>query len=44
MTTVQAFFLGIMVSWTPSLLLLAWLLRDLPTANSEDQLSGAHHH
>src|SRR5215211_3745956 len=28
---------GMMVSWTPSLLLLAWLLSDLPTVESEDQ-------
>lgn len=27
MTTLQAFFLGIMVALTPSLLLLAWVLR-----------------
>jgi hypothetical protein len=37
MTTLQAFFLGMMVSWTPSLLLLAWLLSDVPTVESEDQ-------
>ena len=31
MTTLEAFVLGIMVAWTPSLLLLVWcLLRDLP--------------
>jgi hypothetical protein len=37
MTTLQAFFLGMMVSWTPSLLLLAWILRDVPTIKSENQ-------
>jgi hypothetical protein len=26
MTTLQAFMLGIMVAWTPSLVLLGWLL------------------
>jgi hypothetical protein len=26
MTTLQAFLLGMMVAWTPSLLLLGWLL------------------
>jgi hypothetical protein len=26
MTTLQAFLLGIMVAWTPSLLLLGWFL------------------
>jgi hypothetical protein len=27
MTNSQAFFLGAMAAWTPSLLVLAWLLR-----------------
>jgi len=26
MSTVQAFLLGVMVAWTPSLVILAWLL------------------
>jgi hypothetical protein len=26
MTTMQAIFLGMMLSWTPSIVLLAWLL------------------
>jgi hypothetical protein len=26
MTTLQAVFLGMMLSWTPSLILMAWLL------------------
>jgi hypothetical protein len=30
MTTLQAFLLGIMVAYTPSLLWLAWVLRDVP--------------
>jgi hypothetical protein len=37
MTTLQAFFPGMMVSWTPSLLLLARLLSDVPAVESEDQ-------
>ena len=28
MSTVQAFLLGMMVAWTPSLIVLAWVLRD----------------
>jgi hypothetical protein len=41
MTTTQAFFLGMMASWTPSLILLAWMLwRD---AGSENQSSGLQH-
>ena len=30
MSTVQAFMLGMMVAWTPSLVIVAWLLRDAP--------------
>jgi hypothetical protein len=30
MTTVQAFLFGMMVAWTPSLLVLAWLLLRVP--------------
>jgi hypothetical protein len=30
MSTLQAFFLGIMVSWTPSLIFLVWVLRHVP--------------
>jgi hypothetical protein len=38
MTTLEAFFLGFMAAWTPSLVLLAWLLwRD---AGSQNQPSG----
>src|SRR5215510_7016514 len=31
MDAVQAFLMGMMVAWTPSLVLLAWLLRDAGT-------------
>jgi hypothetical protein len=34
MDILQAFFLGLMVAWTPSLVLLAWLLRHRVTAPS----------
>jgi hypothetical protein len=30
MTTLQAICLGAMLAWTPSLILLAWLLRVAP--------------
>jgi hypothetical protein len=30
MTTLQAMCLGAMLAWTPSLVVLAWLLRDAP--------------
>jgi hypothetical protein len=30
MTTFQAIFFGAMLAWTPSLVLLAWLLREAP--------------
>jgi hypothetical protein len=30
MTTFQAFLLGMMVAWTPSLLVLAWMLLMTP--------------
>jgi hypothetical protein len=30
MTTLQAICLGAMLAWTPSLVLLAWLLRNAP--------------
>jgi hypothetical protein len=36
MTTLQAFLLGMMVAWTPSLLLLGWLLYP----SLEDQQNG----
>ena len=28
MSTTQAFLLGVMMAWTPGLVILAWLLRD----------------
>jgi len=34
MSAVQAFFLGMMVAWTPGLLILAWVFRRTPVANS----------
>jgi hypothetical protein len=38
MSALQAFFFGMMMAWTPSLVLLAWLLwRD---AGSEEQSRG----
>jgi hypothetical protein len=30
MTTLQAISLGAMLAWTPSLVLMAWVLRDAP--------------
>jgi hypothetical protein len=30
MTTLQAISLGAMLAWTPSLVLMAWLLHDAP--------------
>ena len=30
MTTLQAMCLGAMLAWTPSLVVLAWLLREAP--------------
>lgn len=30
MTTFQAILLGAMLAWSPSLILLAWLLREAP--------------
>jgi hypothetical protein len=37
MTTLQAFLLGMMVAWTPSLLLLGWFLLWRRFRNLEDQ-------
>jgi hypothetical protein len=34
MTTVQAFILGMMVAWSPALLLLAWFLVRYSPQNS----------
>jgi hypothetical protein len=33
MSVYQAFFLGMMVAWTPSLLLLAWALCEIPDSD-----------
>jgi len=38
--TFQAFFLGMMVAWTPGLVILAWLLL---RASLRDE-RGSHHH
>jgi hypothetical protein len=41
MTALQAFFFGMMVAWTPSLILLAWMLwRD---GTSQDELGDVQH-
>jgi hypothetical protein len=37
-STVEAFLLGIMAAWTPSLILLACLLNDRITSYSENSL------
>jgi hypothetical protein len=41
MSTTQAFLLGIMVSWTPSLLLLGWMLLHYP--GLKDEADGVQH-
>jgi len=38
MSTMQAFFLGMMMAWTPSLLILAFALWDLPFSSEPDQV------
>jgi hypothetical protein len=30
MSALQGFFLGMMAAWTPSLVILGWILRDAP--------------
>jgi hypothetical protein len=37
MTTLQAMWLGALLAWTPSILLLAWLLRE-PPLDERDEL------
>jgi hypothetical protein len=37
MSTSQAFLLGIMVAWTPSLIMLAWILRHSGGAQGESR-------
>jgi hypothetical protein len=42
MSTTQAFLLGAMMAWTPTLIILAWLLRDAPTVEDptvEDEIT-----
>jgi len=36
MTTLQAMLVGAMIAWTPSLLVLAYILRDIRDAPRED--------
>jgi hypothetical protein len=36
MTTIQAMWLGALLAWTPSVLLLAWLLREAPLDEVEE--------
>jgi hypothetical protein len=36
MSTVQAFLLGMMVAWTPSLIIVGWLVRDAPLGVSAE--------
>jgi hypothetical protein len=40
MTTLQAFLLGIMVAWTPSLILMLFLCRRAPFSDLEDRQNG----
>lgn len=35
MTTLQAMLFGVMLAWTPSLVVLAMLLRDIPAIDDE---------
>jgi len=37
MSAVEAFFLGIMAAYTPSLIFLAWVLRHAPFSGSSEQ-------
>jgi hypothetical protein len=41
MTTLQAFLLGMMVAWTPSLLVLAWFLFRRRFRTPKDQPNNA---
>ena len=36
MTTLQAMLFGAMIAWTPSLLVLAFILRDIQMSPDED--------
>jgi len=36
MSAVQAFFLGMVVAWLPSLIILAWILRHRPLGASDE--------
>jgi hypothetical protein len=37
MSAMQAFFLGMMAALTPSLVILGWVLRDVPFAGLPDE-------
>jgi hypothetical protein len=37
MSVVEAFLLGMMAAWMPSLVILAWVLRDAPLGASGEQ-------
>jgi len=39
MTTLQAFFLGIMAAWTPSLIILAWFVRHAPSEKRPERVT-----
>jgi hypothetical protein len=36
MSAMQSFLLGVMAAWTPSVIVLAWALRQVPNAPLED--------
>jgi hypothetical protein len=36
MTSAQAMLLGALLAWTPSLVVLAWLLRDIRDTRGQD--------
>jgi hypothetical protein len=36
MTSAQAMLIGALLAWTPSLLVLAWLLRDIRDTRGQD--------
>jgi len=36
MTSAQAMLLGALLAWTPSLIVLAWLLRDIRDTRGQD--------
>ena len=38
MTAIELFLLGVMVAWTPGLVVMAWLLRSASKERLEDEL------